>query len=245
MSQVSQAFYDKIERWMLGGLDINRMSMSDDQKYRAMVVYEAYHEWLTNKQIVPTRVMRNISARNYPVLLQKARGGDERAITMVKAMNIREGVQRTPTEISNDVAALNWFIGRFDVDTTNIEKAKVLDASDWLISEGQKMGNITAVAAGANLKMKMNNDFKEDKNEADKMPMMEINITGDVSVIKRDRVNYTDEERKRIARKYGLSEKQVINMIQDSNGTWQMPSEEGDKPKEKDIYELNDEMEDL
>ena len=41
MSQVSQAFYDKIERWMLGGLDINRMSMSDDQKYRAMVVYEA------------------------------------------------------------------------------------------------------------------------------------------------------------------------------------------------------------
>ena len=40
MSQVSQAFYDKIERWMLGGLDINRMSMSDDQKYRAMVVYE-------------------------------------------------------------------------------------------------------------------------------------------------------------------------------------------------------------
>lgn len=107
------------------------------------------------------------------------------------------------------------------------------------------MGNITAVAAGANLKMKMNNDFKEDKNEADKMPMMEINITGDVSVIKRDRVNYTDEERKRIARKYGLSEKQVINMIQDSNGTWQMPSEEGDKPNEKDIYELNDEMEDL
>ena len=245
MSQVSQAFYDKIERWMLGGLDINRMSMSDDQKYRAMVVYEAYHEWLTNKQIVPTRVMRNISARNYPVLLQKARSGDERAITMVKAMNIREGVQRTPTEISNDVAALNWLIGRIDVDTTNIEKAKVLDASDWLISEGQKMGNITAVAAGANLKMKMNNDFKEDKNEADKMPMMEINITGDVSVIKRDRVNYTDEERKRIARKYGLSEKQVINMIQDSNGTWQMPSEEGDKPNEKDIYELNDEMEDL
>lgn len=245
MSQVSQAFYDKIERWMLGGLDINRMSMSDDQKYRAMVVYEAYHEWLTNKQIVPTRVMRNISARNYPVLLQKARSGDERAMAMVKAMNIREGVQRTPTEISNDVAALNWFIGRFDVDTTNIEKAKVLDASDWLISEGQKMGNITAVAAGANLKMKMNNDFKEDKNEADKMPLMEINITGDVSVIKRDRVNYTDEERKRIARKYGLSEKQVINMIQDSNGTWQMPSEEGDKTKEKDIYELNDDMEDL
>ena len=91
----------------------------------------------------------------------------------------------------------------------------------------------------------LNNDFKEDKNEADKMPLMEINITGDVSVIKRDRVNYTDEERKRIARKYGLSEKQVINMIQDSNGTWQMPSEEGDKPKEKDIYELNDDMEDL
>ena len=154
-------------------------------------------------------------------------------------------MQRARSEISNDVAALNWFIGRFDVDTTNIEKAKVLDASDWLISEGQKMGNITAVAAGANLKMKMNNDFKEDKNEADKMPLMEINITGDVSVIKRDRVNYTDEERKRIARKYGLSETQVINMIQDSNGTWQMPSEEGDKPKEKDIYELNDDMEDL
>ena len=54
-----------------------------------------------------------------------------------------------------------------------------------------------------------------------------------------------NEERKRIARKYGLSEKQVINMIPDSNGTWQMPSEEGDKPKEKDIYELNDDMEDL
>ena len=137
MSQVSQNFYDKIERWMLGGLDINRMSMTAEQKYRAMVVYEAYHEWLTNKQIVPTKVMRNISARNYPVLLRKARSGDEVAMAMVKAMNIREGMQRTPTEISNDVAALNWFIGRFDVDVTNIEKAKVVDASDWLIAEGQ------------------------------------------------------------------------------------------------------------
>ena len=239
MSKPSEKYFDKVERWLLGGITIEKMIMSPDQRFRALLAYEAYKIWLQDKQIRATDIMRRIAAREYPVLLQKAAAGDSKAIEYVDAMNIRPGIPRTPTEISNDVALFNHIIGRFDVPTENIEKAKVQDASDWLIREGMKMGDPRSVKSGADLKMQLNNNFQEKENAAEQMPDSEINITGDVSVVKRDRVNYTDEEKKKFARRYGLTDKQVVDMIQNSEGTWQMPDEQPEPEPEKDIFDEN------
>lgn len=237
MSKPSENFFNKVERWLLGGITIEKMILTPDQRFRALLAYEAYQIWLQDKQIRPSDVMRRLAAREYPVLLRRAEEGDQKAQEYVAAMNIRPGIQRTPTEISNDVALFNHIIGRFDTPIDNIEKAKVQDASDWLIREGMKMGDPRSVKSGADLKMQLNNNFQEKDNPEDQMPASDINITADVSVVKRDRVNYTDEERKRMARRYGLTDKQVVDMIQNSDGTWQIPEEQPDPEPEKDVFD--------
>lgn len=237
MSKPSENFFNKVERWLLGGITIEKMILTPDQRFRALLAYEAYQIWLQDKQIRPSDVMRRLAAREYPVLLRRAEEGDQKAQEYVAAMNIRPGIHRTPTEISNDVALFNHIIGRFDTPIDNIEKAKVQDASDWLIREGMKMGDPRSVKSGADLKMQLNNNFQEKENPEDQMPASDINITADVSVVKRDRVNYTDEERKRMARRYGLTDKQVVDMIQNSDGTWQIPEEQPDPEPEKDVFD--------
>lgn len=236
MSKPSEKYFDKVERWLLGGITIEKMVLSPDQRFRALLAYEAYQIWIQDKQIRPSDVMRRIAAREYPVLLQRASEGDTKAMEYVVAMNVRPGVPRTPTEISNDVALFNHIIGRFDTPIDNIEKAKVQDASDWLIREGMKMGDPRSVKSGADLKMQLNNNFQEKEDVAGQMPSSEITITTDVSVVKRDRVNYTDEERKKMAKRYGLTDKQVVDMIQNSDGTWQMPDEQPEPEPEKDVF---------
>lgn len=237
MSKPSEKYFDKVERWLLGGLQIEKIILSPDQRFRALLAYEAYQLWVQDKQIRPTDVMRRLAAREYPLLLQKAADGDPRAQEYVSAMNVRPGIPRTPTEISNDVALFNHIIGRFDTPVENIERAKVQDASDWLIREGMKMGDARSVKSGADLKMELNNSFKEKENVVDQMPDSEINITTDVSTVKRDRINYTDEERKRMGRRFGLTDKQVIDMIQNSDGSWQMPDEEPEHETERDVFD--------
>ena len=237
MSKPSEKYFDKVERWLLGGLKIEKIIMSPDQRFRALLAYEAYQLWIQDKQIRPADIMRRLAAREYPMLLRKAEEGDQRAQEYVDAMKIRPGVPRTPTEISNDVALLNHIIAKFDVPTEAIERAKVQDASDWLIREGMKMGDARSVKSGADLKMQLNNNFQEKESAAEQMPDSDINITGDVSTIKRDRVNYTDEEKKKYARKYGLTDKQVIDMIENSDGSWSMPDEEPEKEPEKDVFD--------
>lgn len=52
--------------------------------------------------------------------------------------------------------------------------------------------------------------FDEERDATDEMPdMSRIAITQDVSIVKRDRVNYTEEEKLRMARKYGLTTKDL------------------------------------
>ena len=237
MSKPSEKYFDKVERWLLGGISIEKMVMSPDQRFRAMLAYEVYQRWLQDKQLRASDVLRNIAAREYPILLRRAAEGDAKAQEYVDAMNVRPGIPRTPTEISNDLALFNHIIGRFEVPMDNIERAKVQDASDWLIREGMKMGDPRSVKSGADLKMDLYNGFKEKDDAEEQMPDSDIVLTHDVSVVKRDRVNYTDEERKKLARRYGLTDKQVIDMIQNSDGTWEIPDEEGDKEPDKDVFD--------
>lgn len=211
--------------------------MSPDQHFRAMLAYEAYQVWLQDKQIRPTDLMRRLAARDYPILLQKAAEGNDRAKEFVNILRIRPGVPRTVTEISNDVALFNYLVGRFNTPTENIEKAKVQDASDWLIREGMKMGDPRAVKAGSDIKMQLHDNFREKEDPTSQMPSGDILITGDVTVIKRDRVNYSEEEKRKMGRQYGLSQKQVVELYQQPNGTWQMPDEAPDTEPSPDIFD--------
>lgn len=236
MSLPSKKYFDLVERWILGGVPIEKMSMSADRRFRAMLVFEAYQVWVQDKQIRPSDVLRRIAAREYSHILHKAADGDEKAAEYVSAMNIRAGVPRTVTEISNDVALLNFLIGRFSAPVENIERMKVIDASDWLMRQGMKTGDSRSVKAGADLKMTLYDDFKSKDSFADQLPSLDINITGDVSVVKRDRINYTEEEKNRLARKYGLTRQQAVELFQQPDGTWQMQDEETEGELEKDVY---------
>lgn len=239
MSKPSTNYLEKVERWILGGIPIERMAMKPEQRYRAILAYEAYQIWLQDKQIRPTDIMRRLANRDYPMLLQKAREGDAVALEYVSAMNIRPNVPRTITEIANDVAVLNHLVSRFNVPTDDIEKAKVQDASDWLIREGMKMGDARAVKSGSDIKMQLYDNFRSKETAADQISVAQINITGDVSIVKRDRENYDPEYIEKMRRKFGLSQADVIEMMESEDGTYrQFTLDEEDE--EKDVFIENE-----
>ena len=235
MAKISDKLTERVEQWLLGDRTLEQCHFQPDQYFRTKLCYEAYQRWMQNKQIRPTDLMRRLAAREYPILLAKAQDGDKVAQGIVKACNIIKDKPRTVTEISNDVTLLNWIIGRFNAPTEFIERAKVEDASDWLIREGMKMGDARAVTSGAKLKMELYDNFQEKNNAAENMPETDFTISGDVSLIKSDRVNYTDEEKAAMAKKYGISQKEVTEMIQTEDGTWQMPDEQPEAEPELDI----------
>lgn len=238
MSKPSQEYLTKIEKWIIGGHELKRMNMSLVQKFRARVCYEAYQVWLQDKQIQPGALMRRISQRDYAEILQRAHTGDEEAQLYVGALGIKPDVPRTVSEISNDVYVLNWLIDRFATKTSAIERAKVEDASDWLIREGKKMGDAKAVKSGADLKMQLNNNFNESDDAASQMPNTNINITGDVTIVKSDGVNYTEDEIKKLAHQYGLTMTEAREMIQNEDGVY---TEAGADGKDVDFFTEHEE----
>jgi len=220
MSKPSTNYLEKVERWILGGVPIEKMAMRPDQRFRAVIAYEAYQIWLQDKQIQPMTVMRNLANREYPILLQKAKEGNVMAREYVESLKIRPGVPRTPAELANDVAVLNHLVSRFNVPVDAIEMAKVQDASDWLLREGKKMGDARAVKAGSDIKMQLYDSFKQKEDAADAMPGVLINITGDVSVIKRDRKNLTEAEIESLRRKFQLSKTDIEEMYQEQDAEY-------------------------
>lgn len=217
MSQPSKEYLSRIEQWLLGGLTLSRMNMTTVQMFRARITYEAYQIWMQDKQIRPADLMRRLAARDYEELLRLAAKGDEEAKRYVSALHIEKNVPRTASEISNDVYVFNWLVGRFSTSESNINRAKYQDAGDWLIRTGMQMGGrdgINAVNKGADMLRVLEHDFKEQENIAEDMASLDIEITGDVSVIKSDRVNYTEEQKKKLAAKYHLTPTEVRDMIQ-------------------------------
>lgn len=232
--KVSEKYLTTVDKFIFNGLSIKHMAMTEEQKLRTMIAYEAYQIWMTNKQIRPMDLCRRISARIYGDMLLRAET-DPYYADLCKKLNIRPGVPRDYHRLSNDVQTLDHIIGRFSNPTVNIEKAKVIDASDWLIEEGMKSGNDRAVKNGADLKMKLHKDFDEQQQGFENIADTDINITGDVSVVKPDRTNYTDEQKREFAKRFGLPEKEVEELIRNSEGIYETaPVEE---EREPDFFE--------
>lgn len=233
MSQPSQNYIDKVVRWTYGQVDLARMNIPLAGQFRARLALECYMLWQQNKTSNIRRMVQNIAARDYAMLMQNAALGSEEAQTMVKALGITRNEEtgavsaRRETEIANDIYVVNQLVGRLSVAKNHIQRAMYEDNIEWLIGFARKTGNVTAMREAQRNLEKINNDFKDEENPADAMkPGAERNITGDISIIKPDRTNYTEEELKAFAKKIGAKFEDVQEMIQNEDGVY--VSAEGD-----------------
>lgn len=234
---VSDKYLDRLGKFILGGYPIQDAAMTPPQKLRTMIVYEAYQVFVMNKQIRPVILCRNIARRIYDTYLEKAKN-DADALEFCRACGISIGKKRDFCSLTCDVQALNYIVGLLDNPLPAIERAKTVDASDWLITEGKKMGNANSVAKGAELKMRLHKDFDEKEQDFDKTAQSDINISGDVSIIKSDRQNYSLEEKKKLAKRFGGSIQEIEDLIESSNGEYETAPVE--LMEEDDIFTLNE-----
>lgn len=221
------SYLTKLDKFFYQGLSLDSQNMTAEQKMRTKIVYEAYNRWMQDKQVSTYDLLRRIAAREYQVALMKAREGDEQYQEMVRQCRIVPGKVRTATELRSDAAAFNHIIEYLSVDERAIDRMKVHDSADFLMREGKKAGNFQAVNQGAKILMDLNNNFEEHEDAADQMPKM-IALTADVSTIRVDRVNYTEEEKRKLAQRVGMSEQQVQDLFMQEDGVYRLYDGEDD-----------------
>ena len=201
MSQPSQNYIDKITRWAQGGVELSRMNLRPDQRFRALLVMNAYRLMIENPTAQPRMVVKNLAARDYALIAANAEMGIAEDVELMQVLGIRRDPQtgavsaRRDTEIANDIYCVNALVGRLNVSQNHLDKLLYQANTRWLSKFGQQTGNVSAIREAQRNLEKMNNDWKEDANPADALkPGAERNITGDISIIKPDRTNYTDDE---------------------------------------------------
>lgn len=215
MSQLTQNTLQRIDKWLSNGLSMETMFPKLEQRYRMQICAEFYKRWVQNNDIDPRTTCRNIARRDYTLFVSQAGQGNKEAQEMVMALHIdidEEGniKPRTVTELNNDVAVCNHIIRFFQTDESPRHKAMYLSSAEWLIRTGKQQNNDRAVDKGMQALANVYGNFVEDKDATDEMPdMSRIAITQDVSIVKHDRINYTDEYKRKMARKYGLTVKDM------------------------------------
>lgn len=233
MSQITQNTLQRIDRWLSFGSSIEAAFPKLEQRYRMQLCAEFYKRWCQNNDIDPRTTCRNIARRDYDLYFSRAAQGDKDAQAMMLALGITVDDDgnikpRSVTEINNDVAVCNHIIRFFQTDETPRHKAMFLSSAEWLIRTGKQQNNDRAVSKGMEALSKVYHDFEEEKDATEEMPdMSRIAITQDVSIVKRDRVNYTDEYKAKMARKYGLTAKDLQDIADEedmgNNGKEEQP----------------------
>lgn len=241
MSQLSQNYVDKVVRWTYGQVDLERMNMTPEQQFRARLCLECYKLFTENPSVSVRKIVKNIAARDYKNLFAQADLGNEAAVEMIRALGIcrndETGVisMRSETNLSNDIWLINQLVARLNVAKKHIHKAMFEDNISWMMNYGRKTGTWQAVKQANQDLAKINNDFKDDEDPQEQMPNTNINITGDVGVVKEGRESLSDEEREKLRKKYGLTDKELTVQLEEINGVWQEP-----EPEEKpDIFDEN------
>ena len=241
MSVPSVNYIDKVKRWIVSGLDLDRFNMRTDQKFRAQLVSEAFHFWMKDRTQRPQTLLQNIAAKHYALLLRQAKTEDPAAVEYVSALHIVEGIGRSPAELANDLYVLNRIVDELSVASKAIHKAAYEENAYWMMKFGRNCGDWRAVAKANDQLAMLNNDFKSEESAADQMPNTNINITGDVGVVKEGRESLTDEERARLRKKYGLTEKEYAQEMEEINGVWQPATDDDDPDNQKDFFEKAEE----
>jgi len=241
MSQPSATYVGKVVSWATSGVELERVFSNKEQQFRARLCLECYKLFSENTSVPIRKLVKNIAARDYRMLVDQARMGNEEATEMITALGIVQDPEtgtismRSETNISNDIWVINQLLSRLNVSKKYIHKAMFEDNISWMMNYGRKTGTWQAVKQANQDLAKINNDFKDDDDPQEQMPNTDINITGDVSVVKADRQSMTDEEREKMKKKYGLTEKELSIQMEEVNGVWQPMEEE-----EKDIFVEND-----
>ncbi len=203
MSGITQNTLARIDKWLNYGTSMQTAFPKLDQRYRMQICSEFYKRWVQNKDIDPRTVCRNIARRDYEMFFNQAAQGNKEAQEYVIALRIT----------LDDEGNLIRF---FQTDESPRHKAMYLSSAEWLIRTGKQQNNDRAVDKGMQALSNVYGNFQEEKDATDEMPdMSRIAITQDVSIVKRDRVNYTEEEKLRMARKYGLTTKDLQEIEDD------------------------------
>ena len=142
MSQPTQNYIDKVVRWAYGQIDLQRMNMRPDQRFRARLALECYHKFMENTTVPVRQMVKRIAARDYALLLQNAAMGIEDAQEMVAALGIKtdEGgmvSSRSETEIANDIFVINQLCSRLNVSKQHINEAMYKDNIAWLMGNNK------------------------------------------------------------------------------------------------------------
>lgn len=242
MSQPSTAYVGKVVSWATSGVDLAKVFPNLEQQFRARLCLECYKLFSENTSVPIRKLVKNIAARDYRMLMDQARLGNEEAAAMVAALGIMQNSEtgaisvRSETNISNDIWVVNQLLARLNVSKKYIHRAMFEDNISWMMNYGRKTGTWQAVKQANQDLAKINNDFKDDDDPQEQMPNTNINITGDVGVVKEGRESLTDEEREKLRRKYGLTDKELAVQMEEINGVWQEPEEE----EERDIFTENE-----
>ena len=237
MSQPSTAYVSKVVSWATSGVALAKVFPNMEQQFRARLCLECYRLFSENTSVPIRKLVKNIAARDYRLLLEQAALGNEEAAAMVAALGIVQDADtgtitaRSETNISNDIWVVNQLLARLNVSKKYIHKAMFEDNISWMMNYGRKTGTWQAVKQANQDLAKINNDFKDDDDPQEQMPNTNINITGDVGVVKEGRESLSDEEREKLRRKYGLTDKELTVQMEEINGVWQPVEEE-----EKDIF---------
>lgn len=234
MSQLSSGYVDKVVSWTTSGLPIEKMHMSLDQKFRAQMCLECYRVFMNNSGTPIRTIVKNVAARDYKQMMDLADMGNDAAREMVQALGIRRDPEtgaislRSETNISNDIWLVNQLLARLNTSKKYIHMAMVEANVEWLSEYGRQTGTWQAVKEANQEMFKLHNDFKDDDDPQEQMPNTNINITGDVGVVKEGRESMSPEEREALRKKYGLTDKELAVQMEEINGVWQEPEEEHD-----------------
>ena len=240
MSQLSPGYVDKVVSWTTSGLPIEKMHMSLDQKFRAQMCLECYRVFMNNSGTPIRTIVKNVAARDYKQMMDLADMGNDAAREMVQALGIRRDPDtgaitlRSETNISNDIWLVNQLLARLNTSKKYIHMAMVEANVEWLSEYGRQTGTWQAVKEANQEMFKLHNDFKDDDDPQEQMPNTNINITGDVGVVKEGRESMSPEEREALRKKYGLTDKELAVQMEEINGVWQEPEEE------HDVFEENE-----
>ena len=240
MSQLSPGYVDKVVSWTTSGLPIEKMHMSLDQKFRAQMCLECYRVFMNNAGTPIRTIVKNVAARDYKQMMDLADMGNDAAREMVQALGIRRDPDtgaitlRSETNISNDIWLVNQLLARLNTSKKYIHMAMVEANVEWLSEYGRQTGTWQAVKEANQEMFKLHNDFKDDDDPQEQMPNTNINITGDVGVVKEGRESMSPEEREALRKKYGLTDKELAVQMEEINGVWQEPE------PEHDVFEENE-----
>lgn len=240
MSQLSTGYVNNVIAWTTNGLPIEKMHMSLEQKFRAQMCLECYRVFMNNPSTPIRTIVKNIAARDYKQMIDLAERGNPASQEMVNALGIRRDAEtgaislRSETNIANDIWLVNQLLARLNQSKKHIHLAMVEANAEWLSEYGRQTGTWQAVKEANQEMFKLHNDFKDDDDPQSQMPNTNINITGDVGVIKEGRESMSDEEKKQLRKKYGMTEKEYAQEMEEINGVWQ-PIEE-----DKDVFIENE-----